>query len=621
MNLILGDCLTELRNIPDDSIDSIVTDPPAAISFMNKKWDHDRGGRDNWIAWLQSVADECFRVLKPGAHALVWTLPRTSHWTAMAFENAGFEVRDKIVHIFAQGFPKSLNVSAAIDKKLGATREVIGVKQGHEQFVNRGNLSSVNGFKGTLGGDGGFQRPWMEDLEKVEQYHMETAPATPEAQQWNGFGTALKPAHEDWLLLRKPLIGTVVDNVLTYSTGALNIDACRIGTHTYTQEEWTQKGTSRITGTTYGEHKPSNTKLPQGRFPANLTHDGSDEVLALFPQSDSQRNPRPSSDVGGGIWAKSNGKPVRGDIGDTGSAARFFYCAPQDEFDLLFCRAKSIIEVLNITIGGEQCNLRNASIAEPSLSLSNQTVASVLSDAVILVSRGAMRLSDLMGLSMIVTANELETLLTSLITAILSIENGVLLEPPPGKPIPNGTLVSIAEIKKPTDITTIMISRWKSDGFVEPVTLSITPNNMAVGGADLPSRFKYCAKASKRDRDEGLDDLDEVRCGAMEANVDDGDFLTSGGNQRQHTAKNFHPTVKPTALMRWLVRLITPPDGVVLDPFAGSGSTGKAAILEGFDFIGIELDPDYYEIAKRRIAFAQTQVDTQLQLPLNMEIK
>lgn len=604
MNLILGDCLTELRNIPDDSIDSIVTDPPAAISFMNKKWDHDRGGRDNWIAWLQSVADECLRVLKPGAHALVWTLPRTSHWTAMAFENAGFEVRDKIVHIFAQGFPKSLNVSAAIDKKLGATREVIGPYKYDNRRIEGSGPDSGDNCYGQYG-----RAPTGE-----------TAPATPEAQRMNGFGTALKPAHEDWLLLRKPLIGTVVDNVLTHGTGALNIDACRVGVDTIPVNRYTPgHDMTSFHGSRSGEDYVSSQHT--GRFPANLTHDGSDEVLALFPQSDSQRNPRPSSDVGGGIWAKSNGKPVRGDIGDTGSVARFFYCAPQDEFDLLFCRAKSIIEVLNITIGGEQCNLRNASIAEPSLSLSNQTVASVLSDAVILVSRGAMRLSDLMGLSMIVTANELETLLTSLITAILSIENGVLLEPPPGKPIPNGTLVSIAEIKKPTDITTIMISRWKSDGFVEPVTLSITPNNMAVGGADLPSRFKYCAKASKRDRDEGLDDFDEVRCGAMEANVDNGDFLTGGGNQRQHTAKNFHPTVKSTELMRWLVRLVTPPSGTVLDPFAGSGSTGKAAILEGFDFIGIELDPDYYEIAKRRIAFAQSQVDTQLQLPLNMEIK
>lgn len=118
MNLILGDCLTELRNIPDNSIDSIVTDPPAAISFMNKKWDHDRGGRDQWIAWMQLVAVECLRVLKPGAHALVWTLPRTSHWTAIAFENAGFEVRDKVIHIYAQGFPKGYNIAKNIEEKI-----------------------------------------------------------------------------------------------------------------------------------------------------------------------------------------------------------------------------------------------------------------------------------------------------------------------------------------------------------------------------------------------------------------------------------------------------------------------------------------------------------------------
>ena len=154
--LIYGDCQHKLKDFADDSFDALITDPPAGISFMAKHWDKDKGGRVHWIAWMQSVMQDCLRVLKPGAHGLVWALPRTSHWTATALENARFEIRDSMVHIFGSGFPKSLNL-----------RE--------------------------------------------------------------GKGTALKPAHENWILVRKPLgEKTVARNVLEHGTGALNIDASRI---------------------------------------------------------------------------------------------------------------------------------------------------------------------------------------------------------------------------------------------------------------------------------------------------------------------------------------------------------------------------------------------------------
>ena len=125
MQILLGDCSERLKELADNSVDSIVTDPPAGISFMGQDWDKDKGGRDNWIAWMQSIAAECLRVVKPGGHAIVWALPRTSHWTATAWENAGFEMRDSIVHIFGSGFPKSLNLGKAIDKQQGNEREVI----------------------------------------------------------------------------------------------------------------------------------------------------------------------------------------------------------------------------------------------------------------------------------------------------------------------------------------------------------------------------------------------------------------------------------------------------------------------------------------------------------------
>ena len=110
VKLLNGDCKEKLKELADNSVDSIVTDPPAGISFMNKEWDDNKGGRDMWIKWMEDIATECLRVLKPGGHALVWAIPRTSHWTGMAWENAGFEVRDKIVHIFGTGFPKSRDI-------------------------------------------------------------------------------------------------------------------------------------------------------------------------------------------------------------------------------------------------------------------------------------------------------------------------------------------------------------------------------------------------------------------------------------------------------------------------------------------------------------------------------
>lgn len=188
--VLLGDCLEILPILEENTIDAIVTDPPAGISFMGKSWDGDKGGRDAWIKWLEGVASECLRVLKPGGHMLIWALPRTSHWTATAVENAGFEIRDRVSHIFGQGFPKSLDVGKHIDKMAGVEREVV------QEYIARGyaDVSPTN--------DGRNQWAAGEVISKVAHI---TAPATPEAQEWDGWGTALKPAMEDWWLCRKPL--------------------------------------------------------------------------------------------------------------------------------------------------------------------------------------------------------------------------------------------------------------------------------------------------------------------------------------------------------------------------------------------------------------------------------
>ena len=370
-----GDCLEVLATLPDCSVDAIVTDPPAGIAFMGKDWDKDKGGKAEWIDWMFEVALQCRRVIKPGGHALVWAIPRTSHWTGDAWEEAGWQVRDKIYHVFGSGFPKSLDVSKAIDKAAGVERE----------------RYARPAFGGTFSDDNG----------STYGTAISDTPATPEAKQWAGWGTALKPAAEEWWLFRRPLEGTVAANVLKHGTGAINVDGCRIGTDLIkgSRGEGGKHGRYGLIGAMDYEHT--------GRFPANFTHDGSDEVVALFPYTTSgsiephhkQNSESTKHSYEGGYKEKSLVSH-----GDSGSAARFF----------------------------------------------------------------------------------------------------------------------------------------------------------------------YCAKASQSDRDSG-------------------------------DVPNTHATVKSQDLMTYLCRLITPPGGTILDPFTGSGSTGKAAILEDFKFIGIEREAEYIEIARARI--------------------
>jgi hypothetical protein len=200
--LLHGDCLERLRELPACSVDACVTDPPYGLSFMGKKWDYDVPGEDIWR--------ECLRVLKPGGHLLAFAGTRTQHRMAVRIEDAGFEIRDMIAWVYGSGFPKSHNIGKAIDKAAGAEREVVGLGR----YANRGRVNSANTY-----GDA-----------PSSSSEMLTAPATPEAQQWDGWGTALKPALEPITVARKPFKGTVAANVLAHGTGALNIDGCRVGT-------------------------------------------------------------------------------------------------------------------------------------------------------------------------------------------------------------------------------------------------------------------------------------------------------------------------------------------------------------------------------------------------------
>jgi DNA modification methylase len=430
INLLHGDCLEQMKTLDDNSVDAIVSDPPYGISFMAKKWDYDVPSVEVW--------KEAMRVLKPGGHALIACGTRTQHRMVCNIEDAGFEIRDVVSWIYGSGFPKSLNISKAIDKAAGAERPD-AIKGGHMGAAGRAHgLDSANARS--------------LEIEKTipaivgKGALMAGTPVTDEAKQWDGWGTALKPACEFFTLCRKPLSeSTVAKNVLKWGTGGINIDGCRVeGISDSDKNNFHQnrKTIKEYKGddTLYklGTKKVCSAENPQGRFPANLIHDGSQEVLDLFPETKSAvRKPSESGKAQDG-WGLGARKPQERGHDDQGSAARFF----------------------------------------------------------------------------------------------------------------------------------------------------------------------YCPKASGKDRNEGCEELEEKESKTLNEykNPSEGRTASKSGSPK----KNNHPTVKPTALMAYLCRLITPTGGVVLDPYMGSGSTGKAAVREGFSFVGIELDPDYYEIAKARVT-AETQ--------------
>lgn len=412
-----GDCLAVMRQMPNASVDAVVTDPPYGLNFMGKDWDRGVPGPAFWV--------EALRLAKPGAHLLAFGGTRTHHRLVCAIEDAGWEIRDEIDWIFGSGFPKSHDVSRAIDRALGAERELTR--------------------PGTVRRDG-YGDDW--DTNHSSKRLRYDRPAT--AAAWKGWGTGLKPAKEPICVARKPLDGTVAANVLAHGTGALNIDACRVPADdnlTFDRMPGQRARDQYRTGTT-GARRPT----ASGRWPANVIHDGSPEVLACFPNAHGQQaTVRPDSGNGqktDGIYGSYRANSDHVPRGDAGSAARFFYCAKASNVD-------------------------------------------------------------------------------------------------------------------------------RNDG---------------ISGPDLPS----AASEFRPNHAEGA------------ARGEDGNPYG-----RWAPRKNNHPTVKPTDLMRYLCRLVTPPGGVVLDPFMGSGSTGRGAVLEGFGFIGIERDASFVAISRQRIAAAQTAAEAE----------
>jgi DNA modification methylase len=276
MKLLLGDCLNRLKELPDNSVDSIVTDPPYGLSFMDKKWDYDVPSEDVWR--------ECLRVLKPGGHLLAFAGTRTQHRMAVRIEDAGFEIRDMIAWIYGSGFPKSHNIGKAVDKLQGNEREVVG------KIAQPGSTNAR-----TAMGNGWQEAP---DLTKGTSPH-------------EGWGTALKPALEPITVARKPLIGTVASNVLEWGTGGINVDGCRVGTN-----DTLSIGAGK--SHTYGQASSGNNpgeQNPLGRFPANLIHDGSEEVVVNFPNDNARffycaKASKKDRDEGLEGFEAKNGRPL-----------------------------------------------------------------------------------------------------------------------------------------------------------------------------------------------------------------------------------------------------------------------------------------------------------------------
>jgi DNA modification methylase/transcriptional regulator with XRE-family HTH domain len=324
--LHLGDCLEVMRTMPDCSVDAVVTDPPYGLSFMGKAWDYDVPGVDVWR--------EALRVLRPGGHLLAFAGTRTQHRMAVAIEDAGFEIRDMIAWVYGSGFPKSLDVSKAIDKRGGnahltaeigaalkTARKARGISMSEADRTYCGGVTLWSWYEGRPAGQ---QMPTAEVMAKVAadwpelqryadliaeaerevvgqkrtgdpvSWYAEstrgdgvldiTAPATPEAQQWAGWGTALKPALEPVTVARKPFKGTVAANVLEHGTGAINVDGCRVGSEDMSgQWDRTWNDNTGEMGSRYPQSgRVPGKKVPPGRWPANLIHDNSDEPCALL---------------------------------------------------------------------------------------------------------------------------------------------------------------------------------------------------------------------------------------------------------------------------------------------------------------------------------------------------
>ncbi len=535
VTLYHGDCVEVMRQLPDCSVDAVVTDPPYEIGFMGKGWD------GQGIAYSVEMWTEALRVLKPGGHLISFGGCRTWHRMAVAIEDAGFQIRENIAWLFASGFPKSLDVSKAIDKAAGVERERVPFSGGIAP--GGGNYGGGNSVR-------------VNDGDRDSDI-----PATSAAQQWQGWGTALKPAFEPIVVARKPLIGTVAANVLAHGTGALNIDGCRIDTGgevvSTPQSDPHKRGqgageyaistrdTDRMREAQRASVERTNTL---GRWPANVILDES-QAAALDRMSGERPGGAYPAQRGGGVdTGFGAGPPTEGgarQMGDSGGASRFFKVVKEDSWN------------------NDHAN--TAGTTSPPPSASGDSAPDVVATSEL---RGTSRRSRGRSTSATPTASSPSDATATAMTTSTAPESwrGLLR----GRRTLSRSRASGVGTSELTDTTTTTPSRSTSDGSAGPATSNGTSSSPVHGGLDsLGARFIYQPKADTA--------------------------------QRPRVNGVAHPTVKNLDLMRYLVRLVTPPGGVVLEPFAGSGTTLEACVIEGFRCIGIERESDYLPLILARL--------------------
>lgn len=599
--IIHGDCLEVMRKFPDNCFDSVVTDPPAGIAFMSREWDdfrrarnpadagrdnvfgrtsrhgpeYGRGEREAFTWWLTERMTEVVRVLKPGGHALVWSIPRTSHWTAWALEDAGFEIRDCILHIFGSGFPKSLAIDKAIDRAAGAERDVTGVRGGGSAG-SAGGVLNMNGRDMTHGS--------ARNSRIVEI----TAPATEEAARWEGFGTALKPAQEIWWLCRKPLAEkTIAASVLEWGTGGLNIDGTRV---TISRDDARSNHGDNISGTSLSPTGDRTSRTPNKQHQASSVsslaghNDLPPSVLSRemnYPQSPDSPGDYQISPYSYGEHAPSAEEGDRASAQQSPDVRELLYpdttCGHSPQNQSMPYNNSTALDIQNAsnTAGRWPPNIllthdsrcksagtrRVRSSHDVFLRRSSKDADGNTSAAYGAESRAEGTKTPTHG-----DADGLET---------MQAWNCV-----PGCPVAGLDAQSGGAGAHGADRGTGVSNGYHGDIRREQM------RDPGSGGAsrfypqfawdpeyDLP--FMYQAKAPKSER--------------PAVTLPDGRVVR-------------HSTVKPLALMRWLVRLVTPPGGIVLDPFAGSGSTAQACLDEGFRYVLIEREEDYIRLISQRLS-------------------
>jgi DNA modification methylase len=496
VKLMQGDNIESLKKLPENSIDSIVTDPPYGLSFMGKKWDYDVPSVEFW--------KEAYRVLKPGGHILSFGGTRTYHRMVVNIEDAGFEIRDQIMWLYGSGFPKSHNIGKSVDKIRGNKREVVGNNPNHRTTAGLLELGFQDG--------------------------KESSSITKGTSEWEGWGTALKPANEPICVARKPISEkTIVANVLKWGTGGINIDGCRIGSEVITtpvgsNDSRDDETLFKLNSTIH--HKREETT--EGRFPANIILD--EEV----------------------------GKVL-------GEPSKFFYCPKVNKKERnAGCEEKIIINIgtVKLLIYKEKENIlwekqdqkvKHQVDMEPSIQKDIEEYGPLMK----MVKEERQWNTELFG-------KVFMDLFKKDFKSIIKTETN---------------LIMIYQI----------LNSWMHCTIKENIAMLLKEQMVGINFVENVEQKSTKMTITNQKKD------------GSNQNVSNALLIEPVEIRLEEKTNSSHPTVKPIELMAYLCRLVTPFNGIVLDPFMGSGSTGCAAIKEGFRFCGMEMDADYFKISESRI--------------------